>query len=154
MESARIARLREAAGSGEILTIVYDGGSQPGTKRDVIIHRIDGEGAALKVRTRCLSTGLPKLFFVAKLTIVEPDHPAPVYRAKGTAAAVKPKRRKRRAAEPRPRPSADAISRRAAPRIRGDERSVRSRPGRAPGGGIFKIALRVLRLLLRSRRRH
>jgi len=80
--SDRVARLFEAAGTGEILTIVYDGGSQPGTKRDVTVLDVQDDGTdRAKMRALCLATGRPKLFFLDKVTIVDPDHAAPVYRA-------------------------------------------------------------------------
>ena len=58
--------LSEAISTGEIITIVYHGGSQPGTKRQISPISISNS----KVRARCLSSNETKLFFLSKIQIV------------------------------------------------------------------------------------
>lgn len=43
MDERQLARLRESVGTGEIIRIIYDGGSQPGTAREIIPLSIAGE---------------------------------------------------------------------------------------------------------------
>ncbi len=58
--------LNSAIGTGEIITIIYSGGSKPGTKRDISPILIkDG-----KVRARCLSSNAVKQFMLNKIKIV------------------------------------------------------------------------------------
>lgn len=71
--------LTASAGTGEVLTIVYDGGSQPGSKREIIVDRLDRKG--VKVQAVDLQTHSSKTFFVDRITIVSSDHPAPAYDA-------------------------------------------------------------------------
>ena len=60
-------RLREAIDGGEVLKVVYSGGSQPGSVRDIAPISIkDG-----KVRARCYSSLAVKLFVIEKISIVE-----------------------------------------------------------------------------------
>lgn len=72
-------RLREAAAAGEILTIIYGRGTQPGTKRDIVPLQIVEGG---RLEARCLATNAFKTFFVAHLQIVDPGHAAAPYTSK------------------------------------------------------------------------
>lgn len=58
-------QLEEAIQTGEILTVVYQGGSQPGTSRQISPIKIEGG----KVRARCFSTNAVKLFNLDKVLI-------------------------------------------------------------------------------------
>lgn len=58
--------LSEAISTGEIIAIVYHGGSQPGTKRQISPISISNS----KVRARCLNSNETKLFFLSKIQIV------------------------------------------------------------------------------------
>lgn len=62
-------RLKEAIGTGEILKVIYQGGSQPGSLREISPISIkDG-----KVRARCFSSNAVKLFVLEKIEIVESE---------------------------------------------------------------------------------
>lgn len=58
--------MSDAISTGEIITIVYDGGSQPGTKRQISPIRISNS----MVRARCLNSNEIKLFYLSKIRIV------------------------------------------------------------------------------------
>ncbi len=60
------ARLLEARDGGEILTIIYNGGSQPGTKRNIVPVKVD----ATDVRAREADTGAQKVFKIEKIVLV------------------------------------------------------------------------------------
>ena len=60
-------RLKAAIKYGEILAIIYQGGSQPGTLRYIIPMHIDDE----KVRARCLVSHQYKFYLTDKIEIVE-----------------------------------------------------------------------------------
>jgi predicted DNA-binding transcriptional regulator YafY len=67
--------LAEAANSGEAIRIVYHGGSQPGTVREISpVSVTDNE-----VSARDLATGIVKTFKLAKIAIPSPDASAPAY---------------------------------------------------------------------------
>jgi hypothetical protein len=66
----------EAISTGEILTVVYHGGSQPGTKRQISPIKI----TTGKVYARDLVSGSVKWFAIEKLEIVDADSPVPPYR--------------------------------------------------------------------------
>jgi len=85
-------RLREAAGTGEVITIVYDGGSQPGAKREIMVNRLRRDG---KVEAIDLQTHSAKTFFVSKIIVVAADHPAASYDANVYRASRAPGGRKR-----------------------------------------------------------
>jgi hypothetical protein len=68
-------RLKEAAEAGEVITVVYHGGSQPGTKRDISPIKV----SKTEVLARCLVTGQPRSFRLSKLEIVRKDYPAKAY---------------------------------------------------------------------------
>jgi hypothetical protein len=65
-------QLTNASKTGEIITIVNDGGSQPGTKRDISPIRV----LKTEVRARCLVTQELCTFKLSKLEIVPEDYPA------------------------------------------------------------------------------
>jgi hypothetical protein len=62
-------RLKEAIEDGEVLKIIYHGGSQPGTSRYIAPIQV-GNG---KVRARCYSSKDVKVFYLNKLTIMDGD---------------------------------------------------------------------------------
>lgn len=59
--------LEDAIGTGELLTISYAGGSQPGTTRMISPIKIEGD----KVRARCYTSNRVKVFTIRKITIFE-----------------------------------------------------------------------------------
>lgn len=64
-------RLQEAIKDGEVLTVIYQGGSQPGALRKIApISVKDG-----KVRARCLSSNAVKLFALDKINIIDEEMP-------------------------------------------------------------------------------
>jgi hypothetical protein len=67
--------LVEACDNGEVIRIVYHGGSQPGTVRDISIITICG----LDVRARDLAVGTTKNFNLAKIELADPSTTAPHY---------------------------------------------------------------------------
>lgn len=60
-------RLEQAIGTGEIITIRYHGGSQPGTHREIVPLRIEGD----YVRAHCLSSKATKQFSLDKVELVD-----------------------------------------------------------------------------------
>lgn len=67
--------LREAIGTGEIVTIVYMAGSQPGTKRDVLPRSVSRD----ELRAHCLACNGYRSFKIAHLRVVEPGADYPTY---------------------------------------------------------------------------
>ncbi|HFC93180.1 MAG TPA: hypothetical protein ENJ51_10250 [Leucothrix mucor] len=61
------ARLREAIEAGEVLKVVYNGGSQPGAMREVAPISIKNG----KVRARCFTSNAVKSFVIEKITILQ-----------------------------------------------------------------------------------
>jgi hypothetical protein len=61
------ARIREAIEVGEVLKVVYGGGSQPGAMREVAPISIENG----KVRARCFTSNAVKLFVIEKITILQ-----------------------------------------------------------------------------------
>jgi len=59
--------LQEAIETGEILTIIYHGGSQPGTSRQIAPMQINDE----KVRARALPNKMSKVFMIDKIEITD-----------------------------------------------------------------------------------
>jgi len=59
--------LEEAILTGELLTIVYQGGSQPGSYRKISPMNIEGD----KVRAHCYTSNRIKLFSIDKITIAK-----------------------------------------------------------------------------------
>lgn len=60
-------RLREAIESGEVLKVIYHGGSQPGSLREISPIRIKNG----KVSARCFTSSAVKSFAIGKIVIVE-----------------------------------------------------------------------------------
>ncbi len=63
-----LERFSAAIGTGEILRIVYDGGSSPGSVRDILALAVLADG---KVRAKCLTTGQAKVFILEKMRLRE-----------------------------------------------------------------------------------
>jgi hypothetical protein len=59
------AKIQEAIATGEVLTIRYQGGTQPGTIRNISPIRISGD----KVRARCLASNVVKTFVISKIEL-------------------------------------------------------------------------------------
>jgi hypothetical protein len=68
-------RLNEAAKAGEVITVVYHGGSQPGTKRRLSPIK----ATSRELRARDIATDEVKTFLVSKIEIVPDNHPAKEY---------------------------------------------------------------------------
>lgn len=63
--------LRGAVRTGEVLSILYNGGSKPGVAREIVpLQMLHGDE---KVRARCLLTGVTKVFSVGKIFIIDAD---------------------------------------------------------------------------------
>jgi hypothetical protein len=97
-----VDRLVEAADTGEIIEIVYFGGNQPGTRREVTVRDVvDGY-----LEARCLATDMPKTFRLDLVEVWNGDAAVPVYdagqgrsAARARGAARKGKRRARAASD-------------------------------------------------------
>jgi hypothetical protein len=59
--------LKQATTTGEILRVIYDGGSDPGSVREISPIKISGD----KVKAQCLNSGTVKTFLISKLRIPE-----------------------------------------------------------------------------------
>lgn len=68
-------RLNEAAEAGEVITVVYHGGSQPGTKRRLSPIK----ATSRELRAKDILTDEVKTFLVSKIEIVPDNHPAKEY---------------------------------------------------------------------------
>ena len=66
-------RLWEAIEAGEVLKVVYNGGSQPGALREIAPISIKNG----KVRARCFSSHAVKLFMVEKIKVIEGEENPP-----------------------------------------------------------------------------
>ena len=60
-------RLRQAIQAGEVLTVVYHGGSNPGAVRKIAPTEILGE----KVSARCFTSEATKTFFIEQIEVIE-----------------------------------------------------------------------------------
>ena len=58
-------KLQEAIGTGEILTIIYHGGSQPGSTREILPIKLTDN----KVRARCYTSNAVKTFVIGKIEL-------------------------------------------------------------------------------------
>lgn len=67
--------LAESAGTGEILTIIYEGGTQPGSKREIVVRFVRSD----RISAVEFATGQTKTFLLDKLHVVPEDYPAPRY---------------------------------------------------------------------------
>jgi hypothetical protein len=57
--------LIDAIGTGELLTIIYHGGSQPGATREILPIKVTGN----KVRARCYTSNAVKTFVIDKIEL-------------------------------------------------------------------------------------
>jgi len=74
---SRVAgRIADAVGTGEVVDIVYDGGSQPGTRREIVVLAFDG----LHVSARCMATNETRTFRVDRMRLPEEVPGAPLYK--------------------------------------------------------------------------
>jgi len=62
-------KLKKAIELGEVLKVIYQGGSQPGTLRDIVPISIENG----KVRARCINSNAVKLFMIEKIIIADSD---------------------------------------------------------------------------------
>ena len=60
-------RLRQAIQAGEVLTVVYHGGSNPGAVREIAPMEILGD----KVSARCFTSEATKTFFIEQIEVIE-----------------------------------------------------------------------------------
>ena len=67
--------LQEACANGEVVRIIYHGGSQPGTVRSISIVSVTEHD----VRARDLAVGLAKTFKFAKIELANPSRQSPEY---------------------------------------------------------------------------
>jgi hypothetical protein len=74
-DSALRARLTSAADTGEVLRIIYRGGSQPGSARDVCPVEIKGD----LLRAHDVAAGADKQFRLSNIEIVDAQVTAPAY---------------------------------------------------------------------------
>jgi len=74
MSSLRETML-EVCRNGEVVRIVYHGGSQPGTARDISVITVSD----LEIRARDLAVGKAKVFKLAKIELVQNSSPTPSY---------------------------------------------------------------------------
>jgi hypothetical protein len=68
-------KLKSAVDNGEVLTVIYHGGTQPGTKRQIAPVGLVGE----HLRALALPQEETRTYFVDKLQIVSDDYDAPAY---------------------------------------------------------------------------
>lgn len=83
--------LRAAVGTGEIISIAYHGGSQPGTRRDIVVLRVDED----RVFARCLDAGGFRLFLFDRMAIATGNEPAYVAGKRRTGTRLKTRREER-----------------------------------------------------------
>lgn len=65
-----LSRIESAIQTGEILTVTYNGGSQPGVVRQIVPVKFQESD---KVRARCLLSGMTKCFVIEKLSIIDDE---------------------------------------------------------------------------------
>ncbi|WP_412522088.1 hypothetical protein [Shewanella algae] len=64
-------KIRGSLRSGEVLSILYNGGSRPGTVREIVpLQMLPGDE---KVKARCLLSGVTKVFAVDKISVIDAD---------------------------------------------------------------------------------
>ncbi|RLJ20780.1 hypothetical protein DJ031_04530 [bacterium endosymbiont of Escarpia laminata] len=71
MKDDRITRLNLAIETGEVIQIIYHGGSQPGTSRQIAPMSIKNG----KVRARCYNSNAIKQFMIEKVELVNEETP-------------------------------------------------------------------------------
>lgn len=62
-----------AAGTGQLLTVVYQGGRAPGHKRRILIRSVDDD----EMQVREFPAETPKTYLMTRTAVVADDHPAP-----------------------------------------------------------------------------
>ncbi len=67
--------LAKAARTGEVIRIIYHGGSQPGSQREISPITV----TSTETRARDISTGIVKEFILSKIELVDADSHAPNY---------------------------------------------------------------------------
>lgn len=67
--------LAEACDNGEVVRIIYHGGSQPGTVREISVIAV----SELEVRARDLAVGTAKIFKLAKIKLADASTTTPSY---------------------------------------------------------------------------
>lgn len=73
--TATTEELQEAINNGEVLTVIYHGGSQPGIPRQLAPMQLLPDG---KLRARCIATNTAKIFVVSKIEVVNSADAVPV----------------------------------------------------------------------------
>lgn len=71
---ALISRLVDAAKNGEVLTVIYHGGSQPGTQRQIAPIRIDDK----VLWARYMPKNIVKSFSLSKIELIEQGQDSPI----------------------------------------------------------------------------
>jgi hypothetical protein len=66
--------LQAAIEDGEVLTVIYHGGSQPGIPRQLAPIQLLPDG---KLRARCIATNTAKIFVVSKIQVVDSAQAVP-----------------------------------------------------------------------------
>jgi hypothetical protein len=64
-----IEKIRESIGTGELINIIYHGGSEPGTARMILPIKIEDD----KVRARCYTSNQVKVFSIEKIELAPDD---------------------------------------------------------------------------------
>jgi len=62
-----------SAGTGEMLTVIYQRGRAPGHKRRIAISSIEGDD----LQVREYPSGLPRTYLISQTVLVDEHHPAP-----------------------------------------------------------------------------
>lgn len=62
----------EACGTGEVLTVIYDGGTHPGLKRRIVVTNIEDD----RLTVREVGNTTPKTYIVGKTRFVDDDYPS------------------------------------------------------------------------------
>ena len=75
--NALLHSLRAASKTGEVLSVVYNGGTQPGTRRALQVLSVTPTHA----RAQCLVSGMLKTYRLDRISIVGADHAAPQYQS-------------------------------------------------------------------------
>lgn len=65
-----LSRIESAIQTGEILTVTYNGGSQPGVVRQIVPVKFQESD---KVIARCLLSGMTKCFVIEKISIIDDE---------------------------------------------------------------------------------
>jgi len=78
-QDEKVASLKKAISAGELLTVVYSGGSQPGAKRDISPVRIEDKDVVIAREITGEPTPVIKHFSISKLEIVPKGFNAAAY---------------------------------------------------------------------------